>query len=151
MKKSHSPKTSRRAAQARERMKQALELRKAGATYDQIAQRLGYAASGAAYTAVATAIKDITRAPAEELRTLELERLDALMLAVWNKAKAGDYKAVDTVLRIMDRRAKYLGLDAPVRVAASTELSVKDVTIKWMDDWRQMLGANARFDTSALQ
>ena len=54
---------------------------------------------------------------AEHLRTLEALRLDEIQAKIWDKAIAGDYRAVDRVLRIMERRAKLLGLDAPVKVA----------------------------------
>lgn len=53
-----------------------------------------------------------------EVRTLELARLDQLHLAVWGRAIQGDYGAIDTVLKIMARRAKFLpGLEAPQAVA----------------------------------
>jgi hypothetical protein len=48
---------------------------------------------------------------AAEVRTLELDRLDALWLSQYDKAKKGDVSALDRCLKIMDRRAKYLGLD----------------------------------------
>jgi hypothetical protein len=35
---------------------------------------------------------------------------------VWTKALNGDVRAVDSVLRIMERRAKLLGLDAPTKI-----------------------------------
>ena len=50
------------------------------------------------------------------MRELELRRLDKLLDAQWDKALNGDLGAVQAVLRIMDRRATYLGLDAPVKV-----------------------------------
>ena len=51
----------------------------------------------------------------EELVYLELERLDHLTSAVWLDAMSGSDKAVSSVLRIMERRSKLMGLDAPVR------------------------------------
>jgi hypothetical protein len=104
---------------AHERHLRALELRKAGATYETIAGQLGYANASGARKAVASALKATLREPAEELRTLELARLDAMALALWRRVQDGDEKAVDRVLRIMERRARLLGLDA----AARTELS----------------------------
>lgn len=96
-----------------ERRRKALELRKAGATYDQIKTQMGYATRASAARDCFAAIRAIIAEPAEEVRQLELQRLDALLLGVWKKAKDGDPAAVDRVLRIMDRRAAYLGLDAP--------------------------------------
>jgi len=97
-----------------DRMRQALELRKAGVTFEQIATRLGFSDRGAAYKAICRALEETLTEPAEELRTLETERLDRLLLAVWKPALEGDLKAVDRVLRILESRRKLLGLDAPV-------------------------------------
>ena len=52
---------------------------------------------------------------------LELERLDALTLAAWPRARAGDDRAIRVVLRIMQRRAKLLGLDAPLKSATTSQ------------------------------
>jgi hypothetical protein len=112
---------SPRRIEAAERRARALELRKAGATYDQIATQLGFANRGGAYRAVATALKEITAEPAEEVRALELERLDAMLLGLWPQARKGSNGAVDRVLRIMERRAKLLGLDQPTRFSVDAE------------------------------
>jgi hypothetical protein len=56
---------------------------------------------------------------AEQVLTLELQRLDALTEALWPTATAGDPQAIDRVLRIMQRRAALLGLDALARVLPS--------------------------------
>ena len=62
---------------------------------------------------------------ADEVRALELARLDALLAALW--PQQGEPAVVDRVLRIMERRAKLLGLDAPTRVDAV--LDIYEVTI----------------------
>lgn len=111
----NSVKRDVRSAEASERHRKALELRKAGATYEQIASQLNYAGKSAARAAVQNAIKEIIREPAEEMLQLELSRLDAMLLGVWTKAKSGDPAAIDRAIRIMDRRSAYLGLDAPKR------------------------------------
>lgn len=97
----------------RERMRIALDLRKQGHTYEQIAadKRINYASRGDAYKLVQDAIKEITREAAQDVLTLELERLDVLLLAMMPLAMKGDEKAVLRVLNVMDRRARYLGLD----------------------------------------
>lgn len=95
-----------------ERRAKALELRKAGASYEQIADKLGYSNRGNAYRDVDREIKAITAEPAKQVLTLELERLDAMLMGLWSGARSGNQGAVDRVVRIMDRRARYLGLDA---------------------------------------
>lgn len=94
-----------------ERRRKAVEMRKAGCSYDEIAQALGFSNSGNAYHTVHKALKATYREPAEELRTLELERVDRLMRAIWPQAIKGDVDAIDRVLKIMSRRARLLGLD----------------------------------------
>jgi hypothetical protein len=100
-----------RQVRAHERHLQALELRKAGVTYEVIAGQLGYANASGARKAVVSALKATLREPAAELRELELARLDAMLLPLWRPVQAGDEKAVDRALRIMERRARLLGLD----------------------------------------
>ncbi len=111
----NSAKRDARTAERAEQQRKALELRKAGANHDQIAQQLKVANRSVAWKLVQDAIHEIIREPAEEVLQLELARLDAMLLGVWTKAKGGDSHAIDRALRIMDRRAAYLGLDAPKR------------------------------------
>lgn len=99
-----------------ERRRQALELRKGGVHFQVIAEQLGYPAAGNAYRAIMKALKATLQEPADEVRALELERLDRMLLGVWSKAVGGDLKAIDRVLRIMERRAMYLGLDSPQKM-----------------------------------
>ncbi|MGA7121197.1 MAG: hypothetical protein WBY94_13920 [Polyangiaceae bacterium] len=108
-------------AKMQEQRRSALELRKRGLTYPQNAKAMGLALSNAP-KAVQQAIADIPKELAEDVRLLELERLDRMLAGMWPKAVAGDPKAVAAAVKIMDRRAKYLGIDAPVR----TELTGKD-------------------------
>lgn len=95
------------------REREALELRRAGVTYDVIAERLMYANKGGAHKAVQRALKRTLQEPADELRALELDRLERLQVAVWPKAMRGDVASIDRVLRIAERRSKLLGLDLP--------------------------------------
>ena len=88
----------------------------AGATYQAIAEQLGYANAKGAHKAVASAMKLTLCEPAEELRELEVARLDAMLLALWRRVQSGDEKAIDRALKIAERRAKLLGLDAPQRL-----------------------------------
>jgi DNA-binding transcriptional MerR regulator len=113
--------TSPRRLKVRERALQALEMRKAGASFEQIRVALAYSDKGSAYRSVMGLLTKQTDEAAEPLRRLEVERCDKLQLAVWQDAVGGDLKAVDTVLRIMERRARLLGLDKPVKVEARIE------------------------------
>jgi len=106
-------KTDIQCIETRERQRRAIELRRSGCTFDEIAVKLGYSGRGGAYKAVRKALRSVIEQPALEFLALELSRLDALQQAVWDQALRGDPKAVDAVLKIMDRRATYLGLNAP--------------------------------------
>ena len=77
-----------------ERKLQALELRKAGASYQAIAEQLGYSGASGAFAAVKAALRDTLREPAAELRELEVARLDAALLALWRRVQDGDEKAM---------------------------------------------------------
>ncbi len=94
----------------------ALDLRRAGMTYDIIAKTLGWADPSVAHKAVQRALKRaLHESGSEELREVELSRLDRLQAALWPKALEGNLGAADRILRIAERRARLLGLDAPVK------------------------------------
>lgn len=95
---------------------EACRLRSSGLTYHQIAQELGHSGPGKAHDAVKRALHAVVEEPATHLRTLELMRLDLLQLAIWPKAIAGDVHMIDRVVKIIARRCKLLGLDAPQMV-----------------------------------
>ncbi len=102
-----------RAMAIAEKRSLACRLRIAGLTYDQIAKELKLKSRSSARDLVVAAIKEHTREPAEEVRDREIERLDELLRGMWAKAKSGSVQHVDRVIKIMERRARYLGLDAP--------------------------------------
>lgn len=60
-------------------------------------------------------LKQTTRETAEQVRDIEVARLDEMLFGVWAKAIDGDEKAITAALKIGERRAKLLGLDAPVK------------------------------------
>lgn len=115
---------------ARELEAQALELRKAGATYQQIADRLGVALSST-QRAVARALERMVVEPATDVRILEVARLDQLLLGLWGAAVKGDTAAVDRALRIMERRASLLGLDAPKVMKVDTEQRIRYIAAQY--------------------
>lgn len=94
------------------RRAEAMTLRLAGVRVDQIAKQFGVTPR-TIYAWCAEAVKDIPREQADEMRMLELDRLDALQQAVWRDAMRGDPRAVDRVLAIMGQRARYVGLYDP--------------------------------------
>jgi hypothetical protein len=101
-----------------------VELRRAGATWDDISRTVGYTDHTSAYRAYQRAMKrTLVEAGTEEIRELELDRLDKMQTAIWGKVMQGDTQAIHTALKILDRRAKYLGLDAPVRSEVKVDVT----------------------------
>ena len=95
-----------------QRASMAFELRKAGVPYDEIAVKLGYRNAKGAESAVARVLEGkYTTQDVEKVVSMELARLDALQTVAWRRAKEGDLRAIDRILKIMERRAQYLGLD----------------------------------------
>ena len=94
----------------------ALQLRAAGYTYQEIADKAGYSTAATARVAVTRALERTFREPTKDLREIEARRLDALQAAVWDAATNGSVHAIDRVLKIIDARARLFGLYAPTKV-----------------------------------
>jgi hypothetical protein len=98
-----------------ERTAQAIELRKSGATFARIGDHFGVSAQSA-HEMVMKGLKATLAEPAAEHRALAVQRLDHMLNAIWPAATNGDLQAQAGVLRLEERRAKLLGLDAPKHV-----------------------------------
>ncbi len=110
------PPTSRRGrhrdkALASWRRSEAVRLKAAGLSYEQIARELGYANRGTVHRVVQQALSAREAESVDELRHLELARLDAVQAALWPRAMAGEVSAALGVLRVLDQRLRLLGLD----------------------------------------
>lgn len=90
-----------------------------------------------------TRLRKETAERAEVVRDLELARLDRLFNTHFDRAVRGDKTAVDRCLRIMDRRAKYLGLDKPVKVAPTDPTGEKEFATDARDRLAQLLSGIA--------
>lgn len=137
-----SSKTSPRRVNVALRRAKALEMRAAGAKYEEIRQALGYSSRGAATQDVQRALAATVREVADEVRQLELMRLDQMWVEVLKVLRRQHVtvsngrvvtlddqpieddgpvlQAIDRLLRIQERRAKLLGLDAPKQVEVIT-------------------------------
>lgn len=114
-------------------------MRACGATYQRIADALGYGSRYNARRAVERALAEIPAEAVDELRRLEAERLDYLTAKAFEVLESTHYvhtpagklvygpdaqplldpmpvlHAIDRLLRIEERRARLFGLDAPAR------------------------------------
>jgi hypothetical protein len=129
-----------RTIEQRDRDAQAVDLRRRHLNYRQIAAQMGWASPNAAYKAVQRGLGDTQAEANSEVRRIELERLDDIARGFQRVFATKHYvvsaqtgkvaRDPDTgspliddgpvvtsglaLLRLQDRRAKYLGLDAPV-------------------------------------
>lgn len=113
-----------KAEAAAERRAGAWELRKAGKSYRQIGRALGVSECQA-HRDVHRTLSELAAKEFETaryVRDLELHRLDDMLDSLWPSVKGGDATSVNSALKISERRAKLLGLDA----AAKTELTGAD-------------------------
>jgi hypothetical protein len=123
------------AVERAERTAKILELRKQGMTYREIGEYVGISMETARLTVQKVMQQYIEDAKdsQHEIIMLELLRLDDMLFAVYESARGGDLKAVDSVLKVMERRAKLLGLDAQV-TTRTVQLSVTPEQIQRMSD-----------------
>jgi hypothetical protein len=145
----------------------ALELRKRGKTFDEIADICGWANRNGAFLAIQRELSRRISEPAEGVLALEIERLDALLDGLWDSAigtpafttevatqladgsimpagtlvaaRPGDPKATAAVLKIMERRAKLLGLDKPEQKQVTTTIHEIPQAPPDMGDYHQKL------------
>ena len=112
---------SQRSAQHALRDRLILEMRAHGYSYDQIREKLiqdSYAPESITTRQVEgmaeRAIKNVRRDPAEEVRKIELKRLDMMMQVFFAQALQGHGPSCDRVVAMMERRARIEGIDAPL-------------------------------------
>lgn len=114
-----------RKAASLEREVRAMELRKHGYTFLAIGKALvdehypNGISRQAATKLVERSFKKLnadSKAEASSLRVLELARLDAMRIGLYDKATSGDTGAVLAMLKISERTAKLTGIDQPLQV-----------------------------------
>lgn len=102
-----------------EQRREAFALRKAGHDYNYIAAKIGKSRK----TACQYVLDELARLAhevaedADDVRQIEVQRLDDMFNVAFVKAIKGDLKAMEQVVKIMDRRAKFLGLDSATKLA----------------------------------
>lgn len=104
-----SPAMTEKLIQARERQAQALELKKAGATYEEIAKALGYTHRSSARAAVKAAIDRIGLEPAKDVVVMDLMRLDEMQKRLTAAMRAGDLAAIPMLMNVMRERRSLVG------------------------------------------
>jgi hypothetical protein len=108
------------------RRSEVIELRESGATWAEIADAIENRHGAEAlpngwdrryaykdFHRVLGKVQDEVKDRARSVRELEMKRLNRMQRGLWEEATSGDTDAARTVLRLMKRRAKLLGLDEP--------------------------------------
>lgn len=93
-----------------------VQYRQGGATFDQIATRIGYADESGARHAFKRAMERMRDDAIDgEMRELHRLRLETALQSIWPKVIKGDFEAIKVMLKILERDAKLFGIDAPIK------------------------------------
>jgi len=132
-----SPRGGKAVARARDRKAaSALQLKIAGATWDEIATLVGYPTGHHAQIATEKALEKELRTEGSQayMRTIAGQRLERLIRSTWKKAIDENHPehlvAVDRARQLIDRHAKLYGLDAPTEVVVHSP--TRDELERWV-------------------
>lgn len=133
-----------RTIEGAERDTEAARLKARGLSYNQIARDLGYADHAGAYKAVQRALAAVPVESVDELRAVQSAQIDDLTARAIEVLESTHYAftqrgdlvfgpdgqpliddmpvlhAIDRLIRLAERRAKLMGLDAPARHEVTT-------------------------------
>lgn len=65
------------------------------------------------------ALSSIQLPTVEQARAEEVQRLDAIMQAVWPLCETGDKDAIASYMKVSERKAKMLGWDKPIEISST--------------------------------
>jgi hypothetical protein len=102
--------TSPKEIERHEKIAEAMHYRRSGYSYPAMAKALKIN-QATAYRLVLRGMRAIIQQPTEDVLQLELARIDEMLTGVYARAVKGDLRAIDRVLRLQERRARFLGLD----------------------------------------
>lgn len=131
---------------AQESKARALKLRMRGNSYRAIARALGCSLS-TAHGYITDALSEIRaecKESAEQLREIEIAKLDAAEKEAWKRMRGADdadaAKLLNTIKAISESRRKLTGLDAPVKIEQTgnlyTVLQASPDCVEWSQPQR---------------
>ena len=109
-------KLSPRRIEAQNKQQQALELRMAGRTWQEIAEHLGYKGHTGAYEAVKVALSRSNHEAVQDYRNLTLGRLTKVLQVHWPVMLQADPGASKLCLQTIKDMRELMGLDSPTRL-----------------------------------
>jgi hypothetical protein len=123
--------------------RKAYELRQQGDSWWMIAEKLKITerqAGNLVADSISAAADLVNEGAKQSLLAMEIERLDTLQRAIWQDAIGGDIKAVETALRIIQARAKVLGLDnMPVNTVTNNTIVVAGTPEEYVSALRKVV------------
>jgi hypothetical protein len=101
-----------------ERDAECVRMRKACLDWDTIVEKLGYSSRGHAHDRFIAMMRNYPRDDVEQMRDLELDRIDLACQQLAPAIRAGGMvgvKAIEAWNKLSERRSKLMGLDKPDR------------------------------------
>lgn len=131
---------------------QSLELRKRGYSLRAIADALDVTAP-TVQRDIEAMLKQLNDEAIKEtalLREMELQRLDDMWKSLHKQIDGGNFGAIDRALKIMERRAKLLGLDAPTQNKHEVEMPQAVQALEMLSALSQQAGVTMEALLEAL-
>lgn len=120
------------------RENQAITLYASGMTFAEVAKEVGYADEGGAHKAVQRALKKRTAETMADCDALVAKHMEIIRLCVRGQMPAvlgGNPRAVEVVIKALEREAKMCGIDAP----AKTDIKITDAFMAELEDLAEQL------------
>jgi len=103
-----------------EKMRRAIALKLAGASYSQISISLGYYDASGARKAVQRGMTHALQESSSELRKIHYGRLEHMLMLLWPDVNTKDLSSMNAALAVMDRMERLYGLNAAEKLDIST-------------------------------
>ncbi len=120
----HSDLSEARRKKDATRRAEVMSLVMAGATYDQIAERLDVS-FGDVHGIISRVLREKPDTGVDLMRQVENARLDRVQTGIWREVLNGNSKAISSFLAISQRRARLNGLDAPLQIEMSAHVKIE--------------------------
>lgn len=131
-------KTTPQAVEKLEQRTKVIQLRMQGYSYAEIAGIVGVS-KARSYQIIQEYIQEYREQHAEsidQMVELDCQRMDTLMRSLWTRFDDGDTAAAALILKLLERRARLFGFDAPEK--QNIETSTKAYVTFSPDEWPAM-------------
>ena len=122
-----------------DRRLKAMEMRRRGHHWEEVARECGYASARSAAQSVHKLAKKTVLEAVGDYRNMQIDRCHEMLVGLTDKARAGDERAIDTALRVMERLDKYVGTEVSTQQVEHTHTLV--IESRTEDDYIARLSA----------